>query len=50
MVTQAGAAIRTIEFISIENLISAFCTFYTAIDELKHRRSFLDLKTTISSL
>jgi hypothetical protein len=50
IIAEAGAAVRAIEFIGIQNLISTFCAFYTTIDELKHRCSFLDLKTTISSL
>jgi hypothetical protein len=41
-IAEAGAAIRTAEFVGIQNLISALRTFYTAIDELKHRCSFLD--------
>jgi len=50
IITEAGAAVSTIEFVGIQNLISTFCTFYTAIDKLKHRCSFLELKTTISYL
>jgi hypothetical protein len=37
-IAETGAAVGAIEFIGIKNFISAFCAFYTTIDELKHRR------------
>jgi hypothetical protein len=40
-IAETGAAVGAIEFIGIENFISAFCAFDTTVDELKHRCSFL---------
>jgi hypothetical protein len=37
-ITEAGAAIRTIEFVGIQNLISTFSTFDAAIHKLEHQR------------
>lgn len=36
IVADAGAAIVTIEFIAVANLVPAFSAFYGSIDELKH--------------
>ena len=33
-----GAAVITVEFIAVANLIPAFTAFYGSIDELKHKR------------
>jgi hypothetical protein len=35
-ITEAGAAVRTIEFVRVQNLVSTFCAFDTAIDQLEH--------------
>ena len=36
IVTQTRAAIRTIEFVGMANLMPAFSAFYTSVDELEH--------------
>jgi hypothetical protein len=35
-ITEAGTAVRTIEFVGVQNLIPTFCAFDTAIDQLEH--------------
>jgi hypothetical protein len=36
-ITEAGTAVRTIEFVGVENFISTLCAFDTAIDQLEHQ-------------
>jgi hypothetical protein len=36
-ITEAGAAVRTIEFVGVQNLVPTFCAFDTAIDQLEHQ-------------
>jgi hypothetical protein len=55
-ITEAGAAVRTIEFVGVQNLIPTFCAFDTAIDQLEHQMfpslnvSFLGFRKAFTGL